>query len=151
MGIQKLTKMNKKGLQLKNMVFAVVVTSIIVIAVGVVAGEWADRYNSGITYDLEEFEDLDRFSKEAQSQKEKITPQDPDPGTGDFEGRLFRGGYGILGNIFSPFRSVFNMFEALENRFGLPSYVGEGILTLVFFSIITMIIAIIFRLGRTQA
>ena len=140
MTLIKKIKMNKKGLELKNMLFSVIVISMVVIAVGVVVGEWSSNYNSGLTYDLEEYESLDEFSNQAQDQRGKITPTDPDPGTGDFEGKLFRGGYGIIGGIFAPFNVVFSMFESLENRFGIPSYVGKGILALMFFSIITLII-----------
>lgn len=152
MGIQKLTdimKMNKQGVQIKNALFAVVVISVAIIAIGVVVGEYSDKYNSGITYDLSEYEDLDGISGESQSQRGKVTPSDPDPGTSDFEGKIFRGGYGILGSIFSPFTSIFNMLESLESRFGLPSYVVEGLLTLMFFALIGAIITVIFRLTRS--
>lgn len=140
--------MDKKGLLLKNAFFAVIVASMVIIGTGVIVGEWGERYNSGINYDLSEYEDLDTFSGEAQTQKSGITPQDVDPGTGDFEGKIFRGGYGILGRIFLPFRSVWNMFESVENRFGLPGWVGEGMLTMMFFALIFALIAVIFRLPR---
>lgn len=150
MGFQKL-KMNKKGVQLKSAFFAVVAVSMIIIAAGVIIGEWDTQYNSGLNYDLSEYDELDSFSQEAETQKGQITPQDADPGSGDFEGRIFRGGYGILGRIFLPFQSVFNMLESVEERFGMPNYVMEGVLTLVFFSLIFSLVAIIFRLGRTSA
>ena len=148
MGFQKL---NKKGLEMKSSFYAVIVVSMVIIAVGVIVGGWSDKYGSGLNYDLGEYEDLETFSDEAQTQKQSVTPQDPDPGSSDFEGKLFRGGYGILGRIFQPFRSIFNMLESVETRFGLPSYVVEGTLSLIFFSFITMIIAIIFRLSRSNA
>lgn len=140
--------MNKKGLQMKNAFFAVIVASMAIIAVGVIIGGWSDPYDSGLTYDLDEYDDLSGLSAEAQSQKETISPQDADPGTGDFEGKLFRGGYGIVGRIFQPFNSIFNMIESVESRFGLPSYVAEGLIALIFFALVTAIIGIIFRLGR---
>lgn len=144
MGIQKL---NKKG-SLKSALFSVVVLSMFILAIGIVVGEWGVQYNSGIDYDLNEYQALDEFSDEAQKERESITPQDPDPGTGDFEGQLFRGGYGTIGRIFTPFRIVFNMFSSLERRFGIPNYVGQGILTMIFFSLITLIIMILFRLTK---
>ncbi len=142
-------KMNNKRGQIKLALFAVVICSMSIIAIGVVGQGWSDNYGSGLTYDLDEYEDLDTFSAEAQEQRGKITPTDPDPGSGDFEGKIFRGGYGILGSIFQPFTSVFNMLESLEDRFSLPSYVVEGILTLMFFSLITAIISVIFRISRS--
>jgi len=144
-------KMNKKGASLKNIFFAVIVVSMVVLAVGTIVGEWSLKYGSGLTYDLDEYSDLDTFSSEAQTQKGGITPADVDPGTGDFEGKILRGGYGILGRVFLPFTSVWNMMESIENRFGLPSYVGEGILTLMVFSIVATVVAILFRLSRVSA
>lgn len=143
--------MNKKGATLKGIFFAVVIVSIIVLAVNDIAGEWSSHYSSGLFESLNEYQDLDSYSDEAQTQKGKITPTDADPGTGDYEGKLLRGGYGTIGRIFLPLSSVWAMLESVENRFGLPSYVGEGILTLMFFSIIATIIAILFKLGRTSA
>ena len=146
--------MNKKGLQLKNAFFAVIAVSMFIIAVGVVVGEWGkqDIYNSEITYDLsEDYNKLDTMADEANVQKGKVTPQDPDPGTGDFEGKMFSGGYGILGRMFTPFNAVRNMFNSVEQKFDLPDYVGEGVMALMVFALIFSIIAIIFRLGRTSA
>lgn len=149
MGIETIT--GKKGMQFKNALFAAVVVSMVIITTGVIVGEWEQKYDSGLTYDLDEFEALDTLSGEAQIQKDRITPKDADPGTGDLEGKLFTGGYGILGRVFLPFRSVFNMLESVERRFGFPSFIAEGILTLMFFSLITAIIAVIFRLARPNA
>lgn len=143
--------MNNKGASLKNLFFSVIIVSMVVLAIGTIVGEWSIKYNSGLTYDLGEYSDLDTFSSEAQTQKRGVTPADVDPGTGDFEGELLGGGYGILGRIFLPFTSVWNMMESVENRFGLPSYVGEGVLTLMVFSIIATLVAILFRLARTSA
>jgi len=141
--------MNKKGVQIKSALFAVVIISMAIIAIGVWGQGWSDNYGSGITYDLDEYQDLRSLSGEAEEERGKITPTDPDPGAGDFEGKIFRGGYGILGSLFSPFTSFFNMIESLEDRFGLPSYIAEGILTLMFFALISAIITVIFRLGRS--
>jgi len=89
-------KMNIKGATIKNMFFAVIVVSVVVLAAGTIVGEWSNYYDSGLTYDLNEYSDLDTFSSEAQTQKTGITPSDVDPGTGDFEGKILRGGYGIF-------------------------------------------------------
>jgi len=140
---------NKKGVQIKAALFALVVVSLSIITIGVVGQGWSNNYGSGLTYDLQEYENLDSLSSEVTTQKGKITPTDPDPSSGDFEGKIFRGGYGILGSIFSPFFAFFNMLESIEDRFGLPSYITIGILTLMFISIIFAIIAVIFRLSRS--
>ena len=142
---------NKKGLVLKNAFFAVIIMSVFIIAIGTIIGTWSEQYDSGLTYDLSEYQDLDSFSDEAQVQQGKITPEDVDPGTGDFEGKLFRGGYGILGRVFLPFTSIWNMMESVETRFSLPSYLSEAILTMAFFALIFSIVAIIFRLSRSTA
>lgn len=147
-----LRKINtKKGFEFKSAFFAIVVASMIIIAVGSIFGNWESQYDSGINYDLDEFDQLEGIRDEAQFQKSQVTPQDANAGIADFEGRLFRGGYGILGRIFTPFRLVFNMIESIENRFSLPSYIAEGVTTMLFFAIITGIIAVLFRLNRTNA
>jgi len=146
MGFQKL---NKKGVGLRNAFFAIIIASVAIIAIGAIIGEWGTKYDSGINYDLSEYDKLDEMSKESQLQKDKITPQDANPGSDNFESTTFRGGYGILGRIFSPFTSVFNMLESLELKFGLPPYIVEAVLTLMFFALIFAIIGIIFRLGKT--
>ena len=138
-------------MEFKKAFFAITIMSMIIIAVGVIVGEWGTNYNSGITYDLQEYDALDEISNEAQTQKDQITPQDAETGSGDFEGRMFRGGYGIIGRIFLPFKAIFNMLESIETRFGLPSYLTEALLTLIVFSLITGVIAVIFRLNRTNA
>lgn len=138
-------------MEFKKAFYAIAIMSMIIIAVGVIVGEWGTHYNSGINYDLSEYDVSSDLSNEAQTQKEQITPQDAETGSGDFEGRMFRGGYGIIGRIFLPFTSVFNMLESIEKRFGLPSYVTETILTMMFFALVTAIIAVIFRLNRSNA
>lgn len=148
MGIQKL---DKRGMQFKNAFFAITVASMAVIAVSVILDNMSSHYNSGIPNDLQGYNNLNSISGEAQNQQNRISPQDADPGSGtDFESKLFRGGYGILGRIFSPFQLVFNMISSIETRFGIPSYVGIGVITIMFFAIITSIIAVIFRLLRSS-
>jgi len=143
---------NKKGMELKASFFAMIIVSMVIISVGVVFSEWDTPYNTGISNDLSnDFDNLDSLSEEAQLQQSQITPQDADTGVGDFEGRIFRGGYGLVGRLFTPFRAVFNMLDSVEKRFDLPSYIAEGILTMMFFALITTIVAIIFRLPRQNA
>lgn len=141
--------MNKRGLQLSKAFYSVIVVSMVILAVGVMVGGWADKYNSGLSYDLSEYQALDDFSDTVVSQKESITPSDDSPGTGDFEGKILSGGYGILGSIFSPFNAVWNMLESVETRFGLPSYAAEGFLAIAFSAFIFAIIGVLFRLGRS--
>lgn len=140
--------MNKKGVQIKAAFFAIVAVSLVVLAVGTNIGEWSVPYSSNLTYDLNEYSDLRGFSDEAQNQRNQTTPTDADPGTGDLEGKLLRGGYGIIGNVFRSFKVVFAMFDSIEKRFGLPSYLIEGLLTLMTFSLVFAIATVLFRLGR---
>lgn len=144
--------MNKKGLNLKNAFFSAIAFGMFILAIGTIVGDWSSKYDSGLTYDLEDdYSDIDTFSEEAQEQRERITVESDDPGGGDLEGQLFRGGYGVIGRLFTPFRATFAMFDSLERRFGLPSYIGEGFLAMMYISLITLIIGIIFRLARSNA
>jgi len=152
MGIQNL-KMNKKGLELKGAFYAVIVIGLVITAVGVVVNDWNIKYNAGLTYDLQEYDKSGQISDEAGVQQGKLTPDDPDPGT-DSEASTFRGVYGIISNIYSPFRTVFGdggMLDSATERFGLPDYFRQALVTMMIIAFTTAIIAIIFRLSRRNA
>ena len=150
MGIQEL-KMNKRALQFKTTFFAVVAASMVIIAVGTIVGEWSSVYDSGLSYDLQEYDNLEGSALEAKTQQDRITPDDPDPGSGsDFEGKMLRGGYGIIGRIFTPFTAIWNMIESVERRFGLPSYIAEGIIAMITFALTTTLIALFLRQLRSN-
>jgi len=152
MGIQKL-KMNKKGMELKSAFFAVIVMGIVITAVGVTINSWNDVYDSGLDYDLQEYDKSSTMSDVAGQQQGKLTPDDPDPGT-DAEASTFRGVYGIISNIYSPFRTVFGdggMLDAATERFGLPDYLRQALVTMMIIAFTTALIAIIFRLSRRSA
>lgn len=133
------------------MFFAIVVASAVIIATGVIIGGWDSVYQSGINYDLEQYEQLDEFKTEAGIQEDKVTPKDDDTGTGDFEGKVVGGGFGIIGRIFAPYNTIRNMLVNVGNDLGLPYYVTDTIFTLMVFAIIFSVVAIIFRLSRSSA
>jgi len=153
MGFQKLTK-DKRGLEFKLAFFAIVAVSMVIIATGAWIGEWNEDYSAGLTYDLgEDFDRLDTLSGEASKQQGNITVRTSSQGE-DFEGTSIRAGFGILQNMYAPFRVVFGeggMLDALTDRFGLPDYVRQGIVTMMIMAITFAIVAIIFRLNRRSA
>ncbi|KKL04705.1 hypothetical protein LCGC14_2613360, partial [marine sediment metagenome] len=66
----------------------------------------------------------------------------------NFEGTSLRGAFGVLNNIFTPFRVVFGnggMIDSLIERWGLPDYIGKALLTIMIISITWALIAIFFR------
>lgn len=150
MGSQNLMK-DKRGLTLKNLLFAVIAMSAVILATGEIMGEWGKAYESGITYDLESFEDLEGLSAEATIERDQLTVEDVQGVDVGFEGSIFRGGYGIFARIFTPLAPLFNMIDIAATRLGLPGYVTVIITTLITIAIVTMIISIIFRLPRSSA
>ena len=145
--------MNKKGLRLKNAFFAIVAVSMVIAAVGIIVGEWNVAYDTDLANDLGEFNTLQNISAEANRQQGRISPNDPDPGT-NFEANTFRGVYGIISDIYRPFRIVFGdsgLLDSVTERFGLPDYVRQGLVTMFIFAFTFSIVAIVFRLGRTAA
>jgi len=144
---------NKKGLILKNAFFAIIVVSVFILAVGQIVGTWSEQYGSGLTYDLNEYSDLDSIRDTAGTFSEGTTSEDADPGTGDYEGKMLRGGYGIVGSLLSlsPIKGVFNMIESVETRFSLPQYLSEAIVTMMILAFVFTIVAVIFRLARSTA
>ncbi|HUV85011.1 MAG TPA: hypothetical protein VMV86_04830 [Methanosarcinales archaeon] len=144
---------NKKGLVFKNVFFAMVVLSVFILAMGDTIVKWNNVYDSEIDYDLYEYSDLNSSKKTADTYSGGVTPDDSDPGTGDFEGKMFRGSYGVIGDIlsFRPIKGIYLMIESIETRFSMPYYVSESITLMMIFAFIFAGIAIIFRLTRSTA
>lgn len=146
-----LSRINKRGVfEFKKGFHAIVIFSMLIIAIGLVVTGWSTTYDSGLSNDLGEFNKLNNISEEISGQKDSLSANDPDPGS-DAEGRTFRGVYSILTNIFLPFNLVFGsegILIGLGDRFGVPSYIIQGIMTMMFVTITMALIGIIFRLGR---
>lgn len=146
-------RMNKKGLEFKLAFFALIAMSMVIIAVGVWIGEWNETYNAGLLYDLQDFDQLDSVSDEAGSQRTDINVKSTVTGE-DFEGTSIRGVFGILNNIYQPFRVVFGdngMLDKVTERFGLPDYIRQGIVTMMIIAITFALVAVFFRLPRRSA
>ena len=145
---------NKRGLNFKDSFFAIIVVGMVIAAMGVIIGEWDTQYNSGVVYDLgDDFNKLTEVSGTAQIEQGRLSPNDADPGS-DFESNTFRSAYGIISNIFAPFRVVFGeggMIDAVTDRLGLPDYIRVGLVTLMVFGMIWAIVAIIFRIPGGSA
>lgn len=142
---------NKKGLQFKSAFFAIIALSMIVIATGIIIDDWNTEYDSGLTYDLAEYSELDSLSSEANRQQGNISVKSSVEGE-DFEGTTLRAVFGILNNIYKPFKIIFGeggMLDSVTDRFGIPNYVRQGLVTMMILAITFAIIAILFRLPRT--
>lgn len=141
---------NKKGASLKMAFFALIAFSVVIIAIGQNLAFWDSNYGTGMTSDLGEFNKLDDVSSVAQDQKGSVSPGDDDPGD-DPEASTFKSVFGILTNIFTPFKVVFGqggMLDSLQERLGIPDYIIQAIATMMIISLTFTIIAIIFRLGK---
>src|SRR4030042_3023123 len=150
--MEKIIKMDKKGLVFKNAFFALIIFSALIIAVGTWIGGWNVDYNSNFNSDLEEYNNLNTLSSEAQSQKEVIGIKSAKTDTSlDFEGTSIRGVFGMLSNIFTPFKLVFGqggMIDSISKRFNLPDYIGKTLVALMIMAITFTLAAIFFRLPR---
>ena len=142
--------MNKKGLVFKDAFFAIIIASLAIIAVGVWVNDWNTQYSSGLTYDLAEYSELDSMSAQASSQKGNVSVKSSfAAGSGaDFEGTSLRGVFGVLNNIFTPFRVVFGeggMIDSVTERWGLPDYIRQGFIAMIMIAITFALVAIFFR------
>ena len=139
-------------MEFKSLFFSVVIIGMMITAVGIIIANWNDPYNSNISSDLsDDLNKLDEVSREAEEQKGRINPQSGEASS-DFETETFRGGYGILTNIYASSRLVYGdggMVDSVAKRFGVPTYLWQGIVAMIIFTITTALIAIIFRRGRT--
>jgi len=138
-------------MEFKSAFFAILIVGMIITASGIIISEWAGEYNSGISSDLEaSLNKLAETSEEAEEQKGRINPQSGEASS-DFEQETFRGGYGILTNIYAPLRVAYGrggMIDSIMERFGIPTYIWQVITAMIIFSITAAIIAIIFRRGK---
>lgn len=146
-------KMNKKGLEFKLAFFAIIAMSMAIIAVGTWVNEWNADYNAGLDYDLSDFDRLDDVSDTASDQQDGVNIKSTTTGE-EFEGTSIRGVFGILNNIYAPFRIVFGnngMLDSVTERFGLPDYIRQGLVTFMIIAITFALVAIFFRLARRSA
>jgi len=144
---------DKRGLEFKSAYFAVVVVSMLVIAVGVMISEWNEDYSSGITYDLGEYNRLNDTTSTASEYEGNISVRSSTEGE-NFEGTALRAVFGFLNNIFKPFRIVFGqdgMIASITERVGAPSWLRQGIINLMIFSVLFTLVAIFFKLPRSSA
>lgn len=146
-------RMNKKGFEFKSGMFAIVAIALLVTAFATIISQQSDKYNSGATSELDNYNKLSEISGTAESYEGSLTPEDPEPGQ-DPESNTFRGVYGIITGIFSAFNVVTGeggMIDSVITQFGIPSYVRQGVVTLIFVAITFSLVAVIFRLSRGSA
>jgi len=139
--------MNKKGLVFRDAFFAIIVASMAIIAIGIWVNDWNTQYSSGLTYDLGEYSELESMSGQASAQKGNVSVKSSFA-TEDFEGTSIRGVFGVLNNIYTPFRVVFGdggMIDSVTERWGLPDYVRQGFITMMIIAITFALVAIFFR------
>jgi len=144
---------DKRGLELKKAFFSLVAISMVIIAIGVIIGDWNSHYDSGLTYDLEsDYNKMSGISGEAEAQRGNISASSASsPESGDFEGTSIRAVFGILNTIYTPFKVVFGnngMLDAVTERFGLPDYIRQGFVSIMVFAVTFALITIFF--GRRK-
>ena len=145
--------MNKKGLSFKNALFAMVAVSMMVLAYATIIDQQADKYGTSAQSELAAFNKLEEVSGTVAGYESSLTPEDPEPGE-SAEATTFRGVYSIITGIFGAFNVVVGeggMIDSVVTQMGLPAYVRQGIVTLMFAAIAFSLVAIIFRLGRVAA
>lgn len=148
-----LKTMNKKGLEFKSAFFALILVGIVVTAVGIQIDTWNTDYGSGLDYDLDAYDKSSSVSNTAGEQKEDITVRSSGQGE-QFEDTSIRGAFGVLNNIFTPFRIVFGeggMIDSITDRWGVPDYIRQGIIAMMVIAITFTLIAIIFRRSTSSA
>ena len=146
--------MNKKGLRFKNGMFAIVAISLLVIAFTVIIETQSNKYGTGIISPLGSYNKLNETSVTARGYETSLTPEDVEAGE-DPEASTFRGVYGIITGMFNAFDSVTDkddgMIANVIVQLGLPSWVHNGAITLIYIAIAFSLVEVIFRLGRVFA
>ena len=150
--IQKL-KMNKKGLELKSGIFALIAFSFMMFAAGTITSEWNTIYGSNSNANTGDLDRLENVSSLTSDWRGQITPNDVESGD-DAEASTFRGVYGVLVGSFRSFDIVLGsdgIIDSLFERYALPNYLKRMLITLVLVGITFALTAIIFRLARRSA
>ena len=145
---------NKKGMEFKSAFFAIVAFGLMITAIGVIIGDWNNTYQSGLTYDLQEYDQTGKMASEIQGQKEAISPTSPDTTTGDFQGSILKGVFGVIADMYRPFGIVFGdggMLDSITERFGIPNYVRQALVVMMIAAITFTLIAILFGMPRRSA
>ena len=131
--------------------YALVAVSVIVIAGGAMINNWNTSYSSGLTYDLGDYNKLDDASQTAETQRGNISGKSSTQDDSNFEGTTLRAVFGIVNTIFTPFKVVFGndgMLVSLTNRWNMPDYIRQALVTIMIFALTFAIITIFF--GRRQ-
>jgi len=142
---------DRRGLEFRSAFFALIAMSTVIIAAGVIVGNWSADYNSGVTYGLGEYNNLNEIAGTAEDQRGDISVKSPTPRDTDFEGTSLRGVFGLLNNIYSSFNLVFGdngMIDSVTSRFGIPNYLSIALITIMVMAITFALIAIFFKLNR---
>jgi len=152
MGIS-IVKMNKKGLEFKAAFFAIIAFSLFITAAGIMVTEMGTQYNPEATFNLDQYNKLDEISEVGEDQQSRLSPDNANPGT-DFEASTFTGAFGVIKTLFQSFNLVFGangLLEAAASQFFIPSYIIQGIVTMMVIAIAMGIVAVVFRLSRRSA
>ena len=141
---------SKKGLIFKNALFALIIISMVIYGIGIWVGDWSEKYDSGITYDLGNYNQLDTLSSYATSTQSELATKSSFDTTsaGDFEGTSIRGAFSVVNNIFTPFNVLFGeggMISSIQDRWNLPNYIVIGIISMMILAIVFALIALFFR------
>ena len=141
---------NKKGLIFKNALFALIIISMVIVGIGIWVNEWSDKYDSGIDYDLGNYNQLDTLSSYATSTQGNLSTKSSFDTTsaGDFEGTSIRGAFSVINDIFTPFNVLFGeggMISSIQDRWNLPNYIVIGIISMMILAIVFALIALFFR------
>lgn len=134
-------------MEFKSTFFAIIIAGMLVIAVGIIINDWGIQYGSGVTSDLGAYDKVGEASDYLDTYQGNINPQSGEASS-DPETVTYRGVFGVIMNIFQPFRLVFTMIDSAFERYGLPDYVKHGIIAMIVGGIVFTLIAIIFRLNR---
>lgn len=150
MGIQRL---NKRGFEFKAFFFAIIALGMLIVASGVQLASWNTAYSSNLTVDLDEFNQMSTITSQVESQQGSLSIDDSDP-TSDAEANTYRGAFAVVANLPASVKLVYSMIFSATKKLGFSesssNYVAQGIITMIAIAVVFAIIAIIFRVPRSN-
>lgn len=139
--------MNKKGLQFRNAFFAIIILGLVVTSLGIIVSGWSSYYQSGITWNFQEYDKSSEISETVGGYQGVISPKSPETGM-DYESNILQSVYGVVNNLMFPFSFVFGesgLIHSAASLFGIPNYIILAIISMMVISIIFAIVAIMFK------
>lgn len=137
-------------MEFKASIFAIVIASMVLVAIGILVNAWSNEYNANLANDLGVYNKMNDTENYITTATGNINPQSGEASS-DTESITFRGSYAFITGIPAIMRIGYSMIYTIADYWNVPAYIIQAIIIMIGAAIVTTIVAIIFRLNRISA